>query len=88
MKTQHRGDPGLHFWLTRSVAKVMGVSLSEEMAHDRLTAQGYAAMVTACRECALVASCQGWLGDQKGFAKTPPPGCVNGDIMQNLARHH
>lgn len=88
MTTSLKGDPGLHFWLTRSVAKVMGVSLSEEMARDRLSAQDYASMVSACRQCVLVKSCQCWLGDQKAFAKTPPPGCVNGDIMQNLARLH
>lgn len=88
MTTHLHGEPGLHFWLTRSVAKVMGVNLSEEMARDRLTAQEYASMVTACRQCAFVASCQCWLGDQAGFAKSPPPGCAIGDIMQNLARHH
>ena len=29
---QPLGDPAMHFWLTRSVARAMGLSLSEAMA--------------------------------------------------------
>ncbi|MEN8683863.1 DUF6455 family protein [Marivita sp.] len=88
MMTHLLGDAGLHFWLTRSVARVMGVSLSEAMANDRLTANDYASMVTACRQCALVENCQQWLGSQKDVAGAPPTGCANASIFQALARPH
>lgn len=80
------GDPGLHFWLTRSVAKVMGISLSEAMADNRLTAQEYATLVSDCRQCALVENCQCWLGAQKDLARYPPPGCINSEALLNLAK--
>ncbi|WP_439124840.1 DUF6455 family protein [Marivita sp.] len=79
------GDAQLHFWLTRSVAKVMGVSLSEAMSQGQLTAQDYASLVTECRQCALVENCQCWLGQQSSIAKSPPPGCANAQALQDLA---
>ena len=88
MKAQVLGDAELHFWLTRSVAKVMGISLSEAMASGRLTAQDYAAMVTECRECPLVQSCQCWLGEQRALAKSAPPGCANANQLKALAQTH
>lgn len=82
------GDAELHFWLTRSVAKVMGVNLSEAMTSDRLSAQGYADMLTACRGCKRVESCKDWLGKQAGLSTQASPGCVNSALLERLARHH
>ena len=84
----HLGDPQLHFWLTRSVARVMGVSFSEEMACSRLTAQEYSDLVTDCRGCPLVESCQEWLSSQNGLARSAPPGCRNKKALETLARPH
>lgn len=58
------GDPATHFWLTRSAARVMGISLSEAMADGKLSTQGYSRMVTTCRQCPFVAECQEWLATQ------------------------
>ncbi|MCL3881721.1 DUF6455 family protein [Marivita sp. GX14005] len=82
------GDPELHFWLTRSVARTMGISLSEAMAAGQLTAQDYAQMVTSCRGCPLVATCQHWLGAQTGGARSAPEGCRNASTLEKLARRH
>ena len=82
----HLGDPQVHFWLTRSVGRVMGLNFSEEMANSRLTAQTYADMVTECRGCPLVSSCQSWLSQQPGVAKSAPPGCKNSKVLETLAR--
>lgn len=73
------GDPALHFWMTRSVARAMGVSLSEAMAAGRLSSDGYAKMVTRCRTCQQVQNCQIWLANQAGFATTAPNDCLNAD---------
>ncbi|OSQ44945.1 DUF6455 family protein [Marivita geojedonensis] len=88
MAQNEMGSPELHFWLTRSVARVMGVNLSEAMASDRITAQDYASLVTACRECALVENCKCWLGEQLALTSTAPPGCANTKTLESLARHH
>lgn len=88
MKTLALGDAELHFWMTRSVAKVMGINLSEAMAAGRLTAQDYAAMVTDCRECPQVHTCQGWLGEQRQLSRSAPPGCANARLLEALSRTH
>jgi hypothetical protein len=83
-----RGDPQLHFWLTRSVARVMGLNFSEEMANERLTPQAYADMVKACSRCPRVTSCQRWLSEQSDVTRNAPPGCRNSKVLEGLARSH
>lgn len=85
---QALGDPARHFWMTRSVARVMGLNLSEEMLSGRLRADQYARMVTCCRGCALVEACEKWLGEQAGVAACPPPGCCNGPMLSDLKKEH
>ncbi len=80
------GDPELHFWLTRSVARVMGVNLSEAMASGHLSAQEYSALVTSCRGCAFVEACTCWLAEQATITPTAPPGCANAKVLERLAR--
>ncbi|MBO9472735.1 MULTISPECIES: DUF6455 family protein [unclassified Shimia] len=80
------GDPETHFWLTRSMGRKMGVSLSEAMAEGSLTPQDYAGMVTRCRTCSHVAECQVWLG-AAGGKKTPPEFCCHANLMTRLAKH-
>ena len=86
--TTYLGDPARHFWLTRSVARVMGVNLSEEMATGRLTAQDYAQMVTQCRQCPHVARCEEWLSGWQSGASDGPPGCSNTPLLTRLTRLH
>ncbi|MGR3636135.1 MAG: DUF6455 family protein [Shimia sp.] len=80
------GDPATHFWLTRSMARTLGVSLSEAMACDALSATDYAKMVTRCRSCRYVDDCQAWLseGCTKG-AQAPGFFCHSG-VLQALAK--
>ncbi len=82
------GDPDLHFWLTRSVGRVMGLNFSEEMANDRLTPKAYADMVTECRGCPRVTTCQRWLSEQSDVTYSAPPGCRNSRLLESLARPH
>lgn len=82
------GDPHLHFWLTRGVARAMGFSFSDAMQDNRLSAQGYAEMVTACRGCVRVDTCKVWLAEQLSVSPSAPPGCVNSDVLEALARPH
>lgn len=86
--TQMLGDPARHFFMTRGVARVMGVSLSEAMQSGDLDPQGYARMVTRCRGCALVEACQEWLSSRVAGRTTPPPGCCNASELSRLKALH
>ncbi len=78
------GDPVTHFWLTRSMARVLGVSLSEEMAQQNLSAQDYATMVTQCRGCQHTQACQTWLGQRAGTAAAAPDFCRHAGLLARL----
>ena len=78
------GDPARHFFITRSVARVMGLNLTHAMQSGRLAPEGYADMVDRCRGCALVEACQEWLSTQASLATTPLPGCMNTGALTQL----
>lgn len=74
-----------HFWLTRSVARTVGISLGEAMTTGRLSAKDYSRMVTNCREAGCASRCAEWLGGQRGGqASAPPPFCVHADQLKAL----
>ena len=78
------GDPNRHFWMTRSVARALGVSLSEAMAEGTLSKQAYADMVTNCRKCQCVAECESWLATCGLRAETPPDCCRHAALLTEL----
>ncbi|TMV10369.1 hypothetical protein FGK63_01575 [Ruegeria sediminis] len=78
------GDIEKHFWLTRSVARCMDVSLSEAMAEGRLTEQGYAEMVTRCRAADCHRQCELWLATRQACAEAAPEFCANADVLNRL----
>lgn len=82
------GDPARHFFMTRSVARVMGLNLTEAMKTGSLNPAGYERMVTRCRRCALVDACQEWLSSRTTLAGTPPPGCNISTELSALRGHH
>lgn len=81
-------DPVRHFWMTRSVARVMGLNLSDEMHRGRLGPDDYVQMVARCQGCALVEACESWLGQQIGVSASSPPGCCIDDMLGRLKRPH
>ncbi|SMX46953.1 DUF6455 family protein [Maliponia aquimaris] len=82
------GDPARHFFMTRSVARVMGLNLTEAMKAGSLNPATYERMVTRCRGCALVAACEEWLASRTTLAGTPPPGCNISIELSALQRQH
>jgi len=86
--TIHLGDPARHFFMTRSVARVMGLDLHAALHGGTLSPETYAGMVTACRGCALVEACESWLSQQSQISDTPPPGCCNTDTYCRLRKAH
>ncbi|WP_170409684.1 DUF6455 family protein [Ruegeria atlantica] len=78
------GDVEKHFWLTRSVARCMKVSLTEAMAEGRLTPNGYAEIVTRCRASHCSDQCELWLSKQQSQANTAPEFCANAGTLNKL----
>lgn len=78
------GDPNRHFWLTRSVGRVMGLSLGQAVLDGRLSEQSYCGMVTRCRRCLQVDSCERWLGAQPVPPTSAPDFCPNSEIYNRL----
>lgn len=75
--TRRLGDPSLHFFLTRGVARSLGIGLGDALRSGALSPDAYAGMVTRCQKCALVDGCQDWLARSHGYRDTPPEGCPN-----------
>lgn len=83
---QALGSYDSHFWLTRSVARVIGVNLSGAMAEGHLTPEAYARMVAACRSAPCNGRCAAWLAEQPGgVADAPPPFCANAQALTALS---
>lgn len=78
------GDIEKHFWLTRSVARCMGVSLTEAMVEGRLSANDYAEMVTRCRAAECSKNCTIWLSIQQSQAIAAPEFCANAKTFNEL----
>lgn len=78
------GEIERHFWLTRSVARCMGVSLSEAMVEGTLSEQGYAELITRCRASGCAQHCQLWLAEQQQEAKAAPEFCANAGALNGL----
>jgi hypothetical protein len=70
------GDPDRHFWLTRSVARMMQIDLHKALNRGDLDSDGYRHLINRCRTCSMVEGCQNWLACATGQADQPPPGCV------------
>lgn len=83
------GDTDFHFWLTRSVGRMIGLNFRQAIDDGRLSADGYLSLVQSCRTCLHVSSCQHWLGDQQGLpSRTSAPGfCPNGRKLDALKPH-
>lgn len=81
------GDPALHFFITRSVARAMGVNLGDALRTGQLQADTYARMVTRCRGCALVGKCQSWLAKSAVPHSAPPEHCPNAGEFRALVLH-
>lgn len=81
------GDPDRHFWLVRSVARVMDLDLGAALERGQMHSDDYRAIINRCRTCALVEACQNWLAESGGLSETPPTGCVVATDLTVLKRN-
>lgn len=80
-----QGSIDLNFWLTRSLARKMGVNLTQTMHHGFLTQEDFAQMISACRCCGHGDACMAYLAESHGPAEAAPSYCSNGEILGELS---
>ncbi|WP_298852397.1 DUF6455 family protein [uncultured Ruegeria sp.] len=78
------GDIEKHFWLTRSISRCMGISMTEAMAEGRLSPDGYAELVTRCRAAGCDVQCEHWMSTQQGPVARAPEFCANAETLNRL----
>ncbi len=79
------GNIDLHFWITRGMARRMGVNLTEAMHDGFLTQADFATMITRCRGCDGAQGCMAFLADHAGQSGSAPDWCRNGTILRELS---
>lgn len=80
-----QGNIDLHFWITRGMARRMGVNLTEAM-HDGVLSQAdFAAMINRCRGCPGAEGCKAYLADPVPGAGSAPDWCRNGEVLRELS---
>lgn len=80
------GDPALHFYMTRGIARLLDVNLSDALREGRLSPDRYARMVTLCRSCDHAERCKALLAHTTHLA-SPPAHCPNETAFQSLRVH-
>lgn len=80
-----QGNIDLNFWLTRALAKRLGVNLTEAMHNGFLTESEFAKMITDCRCCGESNGCLAVLSEINGPLEEPPEYCRNAQILRELA---
>ncbi len=73
-----------NFWLTRSVARVMGVNLGHAIRNGILKPEEYQEMVTRCHTANCHETCQQWLAGWAGTVSEAPAHCVHRDLLNRL----
>ncbi|MBZ4021264.1 hypothetical protein CKO11_02140 [Rhodobacter sp. TJ_12] len=80
-----QGNVDLHFWITRGMARRMGVNLTAAMQEGFLTQADFAAMILRCRECPGVDGCMAYLSSSSPAQGETPDWCQNRAILHDLS---
>ncbi|WP_417808607.1 DUF6455 family protein [Thioclava sp.] len=78
----------LHFWITRGMARRMGVNLTKGVQEGDLTRADVAAMVTACRTCGRSEFCLALLSERGPAPNALPADCPNKPALESLRIVH
>ena len=81
-------DLDLHFWITRGMARRMGVNLSKAVQEGRLTRADVATMITACRTCGRSEFCLALLSERGSAPDALPADCPNKPAFDSLRVVH
>ena len=79
-----QGGLDLHFWITRGMARRMGVNLSAAMQEGRLSQAVLARMVERCRDCPGAQGCLDFLSERDGPTAAVPDWCCHTAVLSRL----
>jgi hypothetical protein len=74
------------YWLTRGMARALGVNLSSALAAGALGRDGLEELVLRCAACGRQAECMPWLGQNAAHAETLPDYCALKAPLEALRR--
>lgn len=80
---QPLGNGRDHFWRVIKMADATRVDLSEALDQGRITLDDYARMITQCRGCSAVGTCDRLLASWP-MLQTAPGYCENRDTFADL----
>lgn len=75
------------WWLTRGMARISGVNLSQAVVEGWLSREELAGIVARCTGCAASSGCDRWLA-QSGKATAMPEFCPNKATIEALSLAH
>jgi hypothetical protein len=76
-----QGNIDLHFWITRGMARRMGVNLTEAIHEGLLSQADFAGMITRCRSCPGAQGCLAFLSEHPERVDAAPDWCGNAAIL-------
>jgi len=74
----------MHFWLTRGMARRMGVNLTEALQQGLITREDYADIIARCRACSDTEACLEFLAEHRESIQQPPEGCMDAQVLSEL----
>ena len=74
----------MHFWLTRGMARRLGVNLTEALQQGLITRDDYADILARCRACSDTQACLDFLAEHPDGATEPPDGCLDAEVLSEL----
>jgi hypothetical protein len=78
------GNSDLHFWITRGMARRLGINLNEALRDGVLTRADLAEMVARCRTCSGAQGCVAYLSENPERAEAAPDWCRNARMLNEL----
>ncbi|WP_095588476.1 DUF6455 family protein [Actibacterium ureilyticum] len=81
------GDLDRHFWLSRGMARTLGIRFSDVMRDGRLSTHEFTDLVNTCRGCAMSDRCVGWMARAEAVGEPAPGFCEIRGILNRLGRN-
>ncbi|SMX31831.1 DUF6455 family protein [Actibacterium lipolyticum] len=74
----------LHFWLTQSMARTIGVNLHQALVRGQFARSDYTQTIAECMACAQTEKCVPWLAKQGAGADHLPDYCALKSTLEAL----
>lgn len=81
---QDCGRLSRHFWLTRGMARTIGVNMSEALRDGKLSLAEYSHAIATCCACGQSARCIEWMSHQGAGAAALPEFCAVKPVIEAL----